>query len=157
MENLNKNNNTHKFVGMVDISSKPIVYRSVKAEGVIRLSKKTLSALRRGKVKKGDALATAEVAGILATKKTHELIPLCHPIPITRVQFTFEFIDDGIKVNCTVKADYRTGVEMEALVGVSMALLTIWDMVKYMEKDEEGQYPITAIECIKVVKKVKVK
>jgi len=157
VENLNKNDDAPKFGGMVDISSKPIVYRTVKAEGVIRLSRQTLNALRRGRVKKGDALATAEVAGILATKKTHELIPLCHPIPITRVQFTFDLMDDRIKASCTVNADYRTGVEMEALVGVSMALLTIWDMVKYMEKDEKGQYPITAIEHIKVVKKVKVK
>ena len=73
------------------------------------------------------------------------------------MQFTFDLMDDRIKASCTVNADYRTGVEMEALVGVSMALLTIWDMVKYMEKDEKGQYPITAIEHIKVVKKVKVK
>jgi len=150
-----KGENERRPVRMVDISSKPIVHRKAEAEGAIRLTRQTMDALRRRTVKKGDVLAMAEVAGILAAKKTHELIPLCHPIPISRVQFTFSLMDDRVEALCTVDADYKTGVEMEALVGVSTALLTIWDMVKYIEKDDEGQYPTTAIERIRVVKKVK--
>ena len=150
-----KNGNTHKSVSMVDISSKSNVYRTAEAEGAIRLSHQTIDSLRNGTVKKGNVLATAEVAGIIAAKKTHELIPLCHSIPITSVQISFRLKNDGVEASCTVNANYKTGVEMEALVGVSMALLTVWDMVKYMEKDDKGQYPTTAIKCIRIVKKVK--
>jgi len=150
-----KNGIIHKFVNMVDISSKPIIFRMTEAEGTIRLSSQTMDALRKGMVKKGNVLVTAEIAGILAAKKTHELLPLCHQIPITSVNLAFHLIDDGVKVRCTVNATYKTGVEMEALIGVSTALLTIWDMVKYMEKDEKGQYQDTKIEGIKVIKKVK--
>jgi cyclic pyranopterin phosphate synthase len=142
-------------VSMVDVSSKPIIHRMAEAEGVIRLTRRSLDALRRGTVKKGNVLATAEVAGILAAKKTHELIPLCHSIPITSVQLKFRLMEDRVEARCKVDSNYKTGVEMDALVGVSAALLTIWDMVKYMEKDGEGLYPNTAIECIRVVKKVK--
>jgi cyclic pyranopterin phosphate synthase len=144
-------------VSMVDVSSKPIIHRMAEAEGVIRLTRRSLDALRRGTVKKGNVLATAEVAGILAAKKTHELIPLCHSIPITSVQLKFRLMEDRVEARCKVNSNYKTGVEMDALVGVSAALLTIWDMVKYMEKDGEGLYPNTAIECIRVVKKVKEK
>lgn len=147
--------NASRPVSMVDISSKPTVHRMAEAEGVIRLSRRSVDALRRGTIKKGDVFATAEVAGILAAKKTHELIPLCHSIPITSVQLKFKLMDDRVEASCKVDANYKTGVEMDALVGVSAALLTVWDMVKYMEKDGEGQYPNTAIECIRVVKKVK--
>lgn len=144
-------------VSMVDVSSKPIIHRMAEAEGVIRLTRGSLDALRRNTVKKGNVLATAEVAGILAAKKTHELIPLCHSIPITSVQLEFKLMEDRVEARCKVNSNYKTGVEMDALVGVSAALLTIWDMVKYMEKDGEGLYPNTAIECIRVVKKVKEK
>ena len=150
-----KNGTIHKVVNMVDVSSKPLIFRTTEAEGTIRLSSKTMDALKRGTVKKGDVLATAEIAGILAAKKTPELLPLCHQIPLTSVNLAFHLIDDGVKVRCTVNATYRTGVEMEALIGVSTALLTIWDMVKYMEKDGKGQYQNTKIEDIKVIKKVK--
>ena len=150
-----KNGTLHKSVNMVDISSKPSIFRTTEAEGTIRLSSQTMDALGRGTVKKGDVFATAEIAGILAAKKTHELLPLCHPIPITSIHLAFHLIDDGVKVRCTVNATYKTGVEMEALIGVSTALLTIWDMVKYLEKDSKGQYKTTKIESIKVIKKVK--
>ena len=150
-----KNETIHKFVNMVDISSKSMVFRMTEAEGTIRLSSKTMDTLKKGMIKKGNVLATAEIAGILAAKKTHELLPLCHQIPISSVNLTFHIIDDGVKVRCTVNTTYRTGVEMEALIGVSTALLTIWDMVKYLEKDGKGQYQNTRIESIKIIKKVK--
>jgi cyclic pyranopterin phosphate synthase len=91
----------------------------------------------------------------MAVKKTPEIIPLCHPVPITSVKTEFELGADSLTARCRVTADYRTGVEMEALAGVAAALLTIWDMVKYMEKDEKGQYPLTSITDVKVVEKRK--
>jgi cyclic pyranopterin phosphate synthase len=142
-------------VEMVDISEKKDVVRIAKAEGFIRLKKDTIEAIKSGKVPKGDVLATANIAGILAVKKTPELIPMCHPIPITSVSIEFEVTDEGVKAVCTVKSVGKTGVEMEALTGVSVALLTIWDMVKALEKDETGNYPHTVIEYVRVVKKVK--
>lgn len=145
----------HDPITMVDISSKPSIFRTAEAEGTICLSPSTIDTLRRGQVKKGNVFATAEIAGILAVKKTHILLPLCHPLPITNVNLTFHLLVDGVKAQCTVSTTYKTGVEMEALLGVSTALLTIWDMVKYLEKDERGQYPTTKIKSLKVIKKVK--
>ena len=142
-------------VKMVDISEKKEVVRIARAEGFIRLKKETIEAIKSGNVPKGDVLTTANIAGILAVKKTPEIIPMCHPIPITSVSIDFELSDKGIKAICTVKSVGKTGVEMEALTGVSVALLTIWDMVKALEKDETGNYPHTAIEYIRVVEKVK--
>ncbi|WP_456328208.1 cyclic pyranopterin monophosphate synthase MoaC, partial [Archaeoglobus sp.] len=128
-------------VKMVDISEKKEVVRIARAEGFIRLKKETIEAIKSGNVPKGDVLTTANIAGILAVKKTPEIIPMCHPIPITSVSIDFELSDEGIKAICTVKSVGKTGVEMEALTGVSVALLTIWDMVKALEKDETGNYP----------------
>jgi cyclic pyranopterin phosphate synthase len=140
---------------MVDISAKEDVVRIATAEGFIRLKESTVKAIKEGKVPKGDVLNTATIAGILAVKKTPELIPMCHPIPITSVSVEFELQSNGVKAICTVKSIGKTGVEMEALTGVSVALLTVWDMVKALEKDESGNYPHTAIEYIRVVEKVK--
>ena len=140
---------------MVDISGKDDVVRVAVAEGIIRLKKETIEAIRENKVAKGNVLNTAVIAGILAAKKTYELIPMCHPIPITKVSVDFEVNDSFIKAVCEVKSIGKTGVEMEALVGVSTALLTIWDMVKSIEKDESGNYPHTEIVGVKVVKKEK--
>lgn len=140
---------------MVDISDKEIIHREAEAEGVIRLREETVKAIKDGKVKKGDPLRAAEVACVMAVKKTPEIIPLCHPVPITSVKTEFELGADSLTARCRVTADYRTGVEMEALAGVAAALLTIWDMVKYMEKDEKGQYPLTSITDVKVVEKRK--
>jgi cyclic pyranopterin phosphate synthase len=142
-------------MGMVDVTFKPEVVRIAKAEGFIRLKRETIEAIRENKIPKGDVLSTANIAGILAVKKTPDLIPMCHPIPITSVSIEFNVQDNGIKVTCTVKSVGKTGVEMEALTGVSLALLTIWDMVKALEKDETGNYPHTAVEYIRVVEKVK--
>lgn len=144
-----------KKVSMVDISGKESSLRTAVAEGKIILREETLSLIENEKMKKGNVLATAQIAGIQAAKRTSEIIPLCHQIPLTNVSCDFQFVKDGIKCICTVSAQYATGVEMEALVGVSTALLTIWDMVKSAEKDEKRQYPKTRIEGVRVVEKRK--
>ena len=142
-------------MGMVDIGDKKEVERIAIAEGKIKLQEKTIKAIRENKIKKGDVFSIATAAGMLAAKKTFLAVPHCHPIPIEAIDFEFDIKGNDVIVRCTVKAKYKTGVEMEALNGVSMALLTIWDMVKYLEKDENGQYPSTKIYDIKVLKKVK--
>jgi cyclic pyranopterin phosphate synthase len=142
-------------VRMVDISEKIDSLRIAVAEGKIRLRKETVKAILENRLAKGNVLATAVVAATLAVKKTPELIPMCHPIPLSQVEVDFEIQDDEIKAICKVKSTGKTGVEMEALTGVSVALLTIWDMVKSMEKDESGNYPSTKISDIKVVFKEK--
>ena len=141
--------------GMVDISEKEIVPRKAEATGRIILKKETVAAIRSGKVKKGDPLAVAEIACIQAVKKTPDLIPMCHNIPLGNVDAHFTLNDDSVEVRCSVTATYRTGVEMEALTGVSVGLLTIWDMVKYLEKDDQGQYPSTKITDVIVTEKRK--
>lgn len=142
-------------IRMVDISEKDVVHREAEASGRIKLRRETVEAIMSGGVMKGDPLTTSEIASILAVKKTPELIPLCHPIPITSVNVEYRLREDHIEARCRVTADYKTGVEMEALVGVTTALLNIWDMVKYMEKDEGGQYPSTAITDVRVIEKRK--
>jgi cyclic pyranopterin phosphate synthase len=140
---------------MADISEKEVVHRTAEAVGRIKLKEQTVDAIRKGKVAKGDPLAAAEVACVLAVKRTPETIPLCHPVPITSVDAEFTLEDGFIEARCRVSADYKTGVEMESLTGVTTALLTIWDMVKYIEKDEAGQYPTTAITDVRVTEKRK--
>jgi cyclic pyranopterin phosphate synthase len=140
---------------MVDISQKSVIKRTAEAQGKIWLQQKTIQKIRSGQVEKGDVLTTANVAGILAAKKTPELIPLCHPIPISQVTINFQIGPNYITARCEIVNEYKTGVEMEALVGTSSALLTIWDMVKYLEKDENGQYPHAKIGEIRVLKKKK--
>jgi cyclic pyranopterin phosphate synthase len=140
---------------MVDVSKKPAVPRAAIASGFIRLKKETLQKIKAGAVPKGDVLTVAQTAAILAVKRTPELVPMTHTIPITSIDVKPEVEKGGIRVEVEVKSTAQTGVEMEALVGVASALLTIWDMVKGFEKDEAGQYPTTAIGDIKVLKKVK--
>lgn len=142
---------------MVDVSDKPVVKRIAEAEGEIWLQPKTIEKIRRGFIEKGDVFSAANIAAILATKKTPELIPLCHLIPLSRVDISFKVHEKYVTAKCTVVGECKTGVEMEALVGVSTALLTIWDMVKSLEKDENGQYPHTKISEIKISKKIKEK
>ena len=144
-----------KLEGMVDITDKPPVFRRARATGRIRLQEATIEAIRSGRVKKGDVLATARLAAILAIKDTPRLIPMCHPIAITGLEVSFELSERRIEALVTVTSVGRTGVEMEALAGVSAALLNVWDMVKYLEKDESGNYPHTAIEEIRVTEKEK--
>ena len=141
---------------MVDVSAKAEILREATASGTIHLKPETVNLIREGKIAKGDPLYTAKIAGILAAKKTSELIPLCHPLPLTKVEVEAKVLDSAvIEVTCTVKTKAQTGVEMEALTATSMALLTIWDMTKQYEKDANGQYPSTAINNIHVVKKFK--
>ncbi|HOP08977.1 MAG TPA: cyclic pyranopterin monophosphate synthase MoaC [Candidatus Methanofastidiosa archaeon] len=144
-----------KGVGMVDISNKERTKRAAVAEGSIRLGPKTLSLIESDGIRKGNVLATAQLAGIMSAKRTSELIPLCHQIPLDSIDLDLKIQKDGILATCRVVTTYGTGVEMEALMGVSQALLTIWDMVKAVEKDEDGQYPSTRIDDIRVISKEK--
>lgn len=142
-------------MGMIDVTEKPIIRRMAEAGGKIFLSEETIETIRRGQIKKGDPLLVAEVAGMNAAKQTHLLIPHCHQIPLDMVSLEFELLAQGIIATCRVRAQARTGVEMEALVGVTMALNTLWDIVKYLEKDGEGQYPHTRMTDITVIQKKK--
>jgi cyclic pyranopterin phosphate synthase len=142
-------------MGMIDITEKPIVRRMAEASGKILLSSKSIEEIRAGTVKKGDPLQVAELAAMNAAKQTHLLIPHCHQIPLGMVSVQFKVNDDHVEANCIVSAQARTGVEMEAIIGVSMALNTLWDMVKYIEKDEKGQYLHTRITDIRVLTKKK--
>ena len=119
---------------MVDVADKKDSKRMARARGFVSLSAETLSAIAEGRAKKGDVLAVAELAGIMAAKKTAELIPLCHPLPLTRVKLVLTPQNDGIAVEAEVGCTGKTGVEMEALTTVSVACLTVYDMVKAMEK-----------------------
>ncbi|MCS7103115.1 MAG: cyclic pyranopterin monophosphate synthase MoaC [Candidatus Korarchaeum sp.] len=140
---------------MVDVTDKPEVYREALAKGRIRLRRETIEKVKAEEVKKGDVLTVARVAAVQAVKETSRSILLCHPIQVTSVNVDFSLEDDSIEVRVRVKAFAQTGVEMEALNGVATALLNIWDMVKYLEKDETGNYPFTKIEEICVERKVK--
>lgn len=119
---------------MVDVSAKPETLREAIAEGRIVMSSEALTAIRDGAAKKGDVLATARIAGIMAAKKTSELIPLCHPLALTKVAVDFTFEDDGIRVTAMARLTGQTGVEMEALTAASVTLLTIYDMAKALDK-----------------------
>ena len=141
---------------MIDVSSKAEVYREATATGTIKLKPETIELITSGKIAKGDPLYTAKIAAILAAKKTSEIVPLCHPLPLTNVEANIEVEKKTIvKATVIVKTKAQTGVEMEALTAVSAALLTVWDMTKQYEKDATGQYPSTSIENIHVVKKFK--
>lgn len=140
---------------MVDIGGKPQVRRTAVASGRVRLKPETVDKIKAGEIPKGDVLTVAQTAAILAVKRTPELVPLTHPIPITSVDTNFELEGDSVSVRVEVKSTGQTGVEMEALTGVAAALLTVWDMVKGLEKDETGQYPTTKITDVRVERKVK--
>lgn len=124
---------------MVDVSDKPVTARTAVAEGHIKMSADTLSLISEGRADKGDVLGIARIAGIMGAKKTAELIPLCHPLPITKValELTPDTTLPGIRITATVKTGGQTGVEMEALTAVSTAALTVYDMVKAVQKDIE--------------------
>ena len=143
---------------MVDVTSKPEVYREAKAKGSIKLKPETINRIKQGKIAKSDPFEVAKVAGILAAKNTSSMIPLCHPLPLTGVNIELRTLDDSkVEAEATVKTRAQTGVEMEALAAAAMALLTVWDMTKQYEKDENGQYPSTSIQDLHVVNKVKEK
>lgn len=119
---------------MVDVSDKAVTTREAVAEGRVRMSAATLALALSGDAKKGDVRATAELAGIMAAKRTSDLIPLCHPLALSKVEVRIEPADDGLRVAARVKTSGRTGVEMEALTAVSVACLTVYDMLKAADK-----------------------
>jgi cyclic pyranopterin phosphate synthase len=132
LTHLNERGEAH----MVDVSPKTVTERVAIAEGFISMQPETLALIEQGDVKKGDALATARIAGIMAAKRTHELVPLCHPLALSQVTVDFELSKDpaGIRVEAMAKVSGRTGVEMEAMTAVSVACLTIYDMVKAADR-----------------------
>jgi cyclic pyranopterin phosphate synthase len=121
---------------MVDVSDKSVTQRSATASGILRMQPETLARIREGKVAKGDVLAVADVAAVMAAKRTPDLIPMCHSLPLTGVEVSFSEIADGagLRVEVTAKCVGQTGVEMEALTAASAALLTVYDMCKAMDR-----------------------
>ena len=140
---MSENNLTHFDAAgnavMVDVSGKPVTAREATARGILTMNAEAFAAVQSGTVKKGDVLGVARIAGIMAAKRTSELIPLCHPLPLTKVCVDFELLPEqqAVEARCTVKTSGVTGVEMEALTGVSTALLTIYDMCKAVDKGME--------------------
>ena len=144
-------------IGMIDITDKPFVQRKAEAEGIIKLDPSTINLIKNRRIEKGDVINTAKIAAIQAVKKTPDILPLCHPIKITSMNFSHIIEFDKLIISVTVKGLEQTGVEMEALTGVAAGLLTVWDMTKQYEKDETGNYPNTAINSIQVKYKIKQK
>ncbi|MEM4781746.1 MAG: cyclic pyranopterin monophosphate synthase MoaC [Halalkalicoccus sp.] len=140
---------------MVNVGGKPDTARRAVAAGEIRLQQSTIRAIRENSTKKGDVLATARIGAIQAVKHAWETIPMCHQIPITNVDTDFEVGDERVRLEVGVETTGKTGCEMEALEGVTTGLNVVWDMVKAAEKDEEGQYPGTRIENVRVLEKEK--
>ena len=133
---------------MVDVTGKKIQFRSARAEGFIRLQSSTISLIKKNKMMKGDVLTVAEIAGIQAGKKTSEMIPLCHPLQITKLDVKCEIVEKGVRVSSFAKCVGQTGIEMEALTAVSVALLTVYDMCKAVDKKMQ-------IEKIRLIEKIK--
>ena len=133
---------------MVDVSAKPVSAREATASGQITLQLETIVLITENKIGKGNVFATARIAGIQAAKKTSELIPLCHPLNLTHVDLELSLAENGITAKCTARIASQTGVEMEALTGVSIALLTIYDMCKAVDKQ-------MTIKDVKLVSKTK--
>jgi cyclic pyranopterin monophosphate synthase len=140
---------------MIDISEKPIVRREAVAEGKINLKPSTMELINKGLIEKGDPLQIALIGAIQAVKSTSRNLMMCHPISVESCTVEFSKTEDTITARATVVAFAKTGVEMEALNAVAIALLNVWDIVKKYEKDTNGQYPSTAINDIHVVSKKK--
>jgi cyclic pyranopterin phosphate synthase len=142
-------------VQMVDVGDKPDTSRRAVARGEIHLQPSTIDAIRDDEIGKGDVLATARVGAVQAVKHTWETIPMCHQIPITNVETEFDVSDELVTLTVAVETTGKTGCEMEALEGVTTGLNVVWDMVKAAEKDDEGEYPDTAIRDVRVIEKTK--
>jgi cyclic pyranopterin phosphate synthase len=142
-------------VEMVDVGDKPDVERRAVARGEITLTESTVRAVETDDADKGDVLATARIGAIGAVKRTWASIPLCHAIPITNVETDFDVGDRRVELTVAVETTGKTGCEMEALQGVTTGLNVVWDMVKAMEKDDDGAYPETSIEGVCVTEKRK--
>jgi cyclic pyranopterin phosphate synthase len=134
---------------MVDVSAKPVIAREAIATGQVRLQRETIALISENKIAKGNVFATAQIAGIQAAKKTPELIPLCHGLHLSHVDLELSLGAESVEVKCTARTSAQTGVEMEALTGVSVALLTIYDMCKAVDKEME----ISGIRLISKTKK----
>jgi cyclic pyranopterin phosphate synthase len=121
---------------MVDVGAKPETERLAVARGEVRMRSETLALIREGNLKKGDVIAVAQLAGIMAAKRTAELIPLCHPLPLSHIDVTCQLLDElpGVEITASVRTTARTGVEMEALTAASVAALTVYDMIKGLER-----------------------
>ena len=141
--------------GIVEIGSKPVVERKATATGLLHLQRETKQAIVEKNVKKGDVLEASTIAAIQAVKETPRIIPHCHPIPLEGCKVDWAW--EGTSLRCTVhvSAHYKTGIEMEALTGVSAGLLCVLDMIKSYEKDEHGQYPDASMTDLKILEKRK--
>ena len=122
---------------MVDVTGKDVTFRQAEAEGRVRMARETVALIRTGGAPKGDVLAVAQVAGVMAAKRTHELIPMCHPLRLTAVDIAFTLEEEAVHIRAQVKCKGETGVEMEALTAVSAAALTVYDMCKAVQQDME--------------------
>ena len=143
--------------GVIDISEKNVVERKATATGLLYLSEDSKVAIIEKKIKKGDVIEASTIAAIQAVKDTPRIIPHCHPIPLEGCNVSWAWEGNNLRCSVSVNANYKTGIEMEALTGVSAGLLCAFDMVKSIEKDNDGQYPDTAIGDIRVLKKFKSK
>ena len=144
-----------KIDAIVDITNKKDTVRMATASGILRLNEKSIKAIRNKSVKKGDVIEASTVAAIQAVKETPRIIPHCHPIPLQACDVNWNIENDLLRCTVTVKATYKTGIEMEAITGVCAGLLCALDMVKSFEKDEQGLYPKTTIDEVKIIDKVK--
>ena len=141
--------------GIVEIGSKPIVERKATATGVLHLQEATKQAIVEKMVKKGDVLEASTIAAIQAVKETPRIIPHCHPIPLEGCKVDWAWEENSLRCTVHVSAHYKTGIEMEAMTGVSAGLLCVLDMIKSYEKDEQGQYPHASISNVHIVEKRK--
>lgn len=141
--------------GIVEIGAKPIVARRASATGLLNLQPQTARAIQQKSIKKGDVIEASTIAALQAVKDTPRIIPHCHPIPLEGCSVSWDWEEASLRCTVSVSAHYKTGIEMEALTGVSAGLLCALDMVKSLEKDEKGQYPNTSITDITVLEKFK--
>ena len=141
--------------GIIDIGSKNIVAREAVATGLLRLSAESLDVVLNGRSPKGDVREASTVAAIQAVKETPRMLPHCHPIPIEGCTVDWQVEGDSLRCTVSVRTHWTTGVEMESLCGVNAGLLCAWDMLKSIEKDEDGQYPSAVIEDVRVLRKSK--
>ena len=144
-----------KIDAIVDITNKKDTVRIATASGILRLNKKSIGAIRDKSVKKGDVIEASTIAAIQAVKETPRIIPHCHPIPLQACDVNWNIENELLRCTVTVKATYKTGIEMEAITGVCAGLLCALDMVKSFEKDEQGLYPKTTIDEVKIIDKIK--
>ena len=141
--------------GIVDISGKKVIKRVATATGQLKLTKESIDAINTNQVKKGNVIEASTIAAIQAVKETPRIIPHCHPIPLEGCNVDWEISDTILNCTVTVTANYKTGIEMEAITGVCAGLLCALDMVKSYEKDNDGQYPDSEISQVKIISKYK--